>query len=58
MQILYEKVIILERKQCLKSEVKNQQAVIEMLITRKNCGSEWKSAKIINSRQIPTNCLC
>ena len=33
-EILYEKITILEKQnQCLKNEVRNQQAVIEMLIT-------------------------
>ena len=34
-EILYEKITILEKEnQCLKNEVKNQQFVVEMLITR------------------------
>ena len=33
-KILYERIRMLEKKnQCLKNEIKNQQAVIEMLIT-------------------------
>ena len=40
-EILYEKFTILQKeKQCLKSEVKNQQVVIEMLITGDRCGNE------------------
>ena len=37
-EILYEKITILEKEnQCLKNEVKNQQFVVEMLITRDKC---------------------
>ena len=33
-EILYEKIRMLENKsKCLKNEIKNQQAIIEMLIT-------------------------
>ena len=40
-EILYEKITILgEENQCLKNKVKNQQAVIEMLIIGDNCGNE------------------
>ena len=31
--------------QCLKNEIKNQQAVIEMLITNDKCADEWKTVK-------------
>ena len=40
-QIIYEKIIVLEKEnQCLKNGVKNQQAVIEMLITENKCGNK------------------
>ena len=45
-EILYEKITIPEKEnQCLIYEVKNQQAVIEMLITGDKCGNEWKVVK-------------
>ena len=44
--MLYEKITILEKENhCLKNEVKNQEAVIEMLIPGYKCGNEWKVAK-------------
>ena len=52
-EILYEKFTILQKeKQCLKSEVKNQQVVIEMLITGDRCGNEWK---VVKNDKIKTN---
>ena len=45
-EILYEKIRMLEKEnQCLKNEIKNQQAVIEMLITNDKCSDEWKIVK-------------
>ena len=45
-EILYEKIRMLEKEnQCLKNEIKNQQAVIEMLITNDKCADEWKTMK-------------
>ena len=45
-EILYEKIRMLEKEnQCLKNETKNQQAVIEMLITNDKCAAEWKTVK-------------
>ena len=45
-EILYEKIRILEKEnQCLKNEIKNQQAVIEMLITNDKCSDEWEIVK-------------
>ena len=41
-----ETFTILKKKiRCLKNEVKNQQVVIEMLITGDKCGNEWKVVK-------------
>ena len=40
-EILYEQIRMLEKEnQCLKNEIKNQQAVIEMLITNDKCADE------------------
>ena len=37
-EILYEKIRMLEKEnQCLKNKIKNQQVVIEMLITNDKC---------------------
>ena len=45
-EILYEGIRILEKEnQCLKNKIKNQQAVIEMLITNNKCNDEWKTVK-------------
>ena len=45
-ETLYEKITILEKEnQCLKNEIKNEQAVIEMLITGNKSGKEWKVVK-------------
>ena len=45
-EILYERIRMLEKKnQCLKTEIKNQQAVIEMLIRNDKCIDEWKTVK-------------
>ena len=45
-EILYERIRILEKEnQCLKNEIKNQQAIIEMLITNGKCADEWKTVK-------------
>ena len=44
--MLYEKITILEKENhCLKNESKNQQVVIEMLITGDKCRNEWKVVK-------------
>ena len=51
-EILYEKITILEKEnQCLKNEVKNQQAAIEMLITGDKCRNEWKVIKNDKSKK-------
>ena len=34
-----------KENQCLKNEIKNQQAVIGMLITNDKCADEWKTVK-------------
>ena len=34
-----------KENQCLKNEIKNQQAVIEILITNDKCAEEWKTMK-------------
>ena len=45
-EILYEKLRILEKEnQYLKKETKNQQVVIEMLITYDKYANEWKTVK-------------
>ena len=45
-ETLYEEITILEKEnQCLKNEIKNEQAVIEMLITGNKSGKEWKAVK-------------
>ena len=45
-EILFEKIRMLEMEnQCLKNEIKNQQPVIEMLITDDKCTEEWKTVK-------------
>ena len=45
-EILYEKIRMFEKEnQCLKNEIKNQQTVIEMLITNDKCADEWKAVK-------------
>ena len=45
-EMLYEKITILEKENhCLKNESKNQQAVIELLITGDKCRNEWKVVK-------------
>ena len=45
-EILYERIRILEKEnQCLKNEIKNQQAVLEMLIINGKCANEWKTVK-------------
>ena len=45
-EILYERIRTFEKEnQCLKNEIKNQQAVIEMLITNDKCADEWKTVK-------------
>ena len=45
-EMLYEKITILEKENhCLKNESKNQQVVIEMLITGDKCRNEWKVVK-------------
>ena len=49
--------LIEKENQCLKNEVKNQQATIEMLMTGDKCGNEWKVVKMIKSRRIPTKLL-
>ena len=42
-EILYGKITVLEKEnQCLMNEVKNQQAVIEMIIIGGKCRKEWK----------------
>ena len=52
-EILYEKIIILKKENwCLKSEVKNQESVIKMLLTRDKYGNEWKVGK---THKIQTN---
>ena len=46
-EIPYEIIRMLEKEnQCLKNEIKNQQEVIEMLITNDKCANEWKTVKI------------
>ena len=51
-ETLYEKITILEKEnQCLKNEVKNKQAVIEMLITGDKCRNEWKVVKKDKSKK-------
>ena len=45
-EIFLEKIRMLEMEnQCLKNEIKNQQAVIEMLITNDKCTNEWETVK-------------
>ena len=45
-EILYERISMLEKEnQCLKNNIKNQQAVIEMLIVNDKCTDEWKRVK-------------
>ena len=45
-EILHGRIRMLEKEnQCLKNEIKNQQAVIEMLITNDKCADEWKTVK-------------
>ena len=45
-EILHDRIRMLEKEnQCLKNEIKNQQAVIEMLITNDKCADEWKTVK-------------
>ena len=34
-----------KESQCLKNEIKNQQAAIEMLITNDKCIDDWKTVK-------------
>ena len=52
-KILSKNITILEKEnQCLKNEVKNQQAAIEMLITEDKCGNEWK---VVKNDKIKTN---
>ena len=34
-----------KENQCLKNEIKNEQAVIEILITNDKCAEEWKTMK-------------
>ena len=34
-----------KESQCLKNEIKNQQAAIEMLITNDKCIDDWKTLK-------------
>ena len=34
-----------KENQCFKNEIKNQQAVIEMLITNDKCAKEWTTVK-------------
>ena len=46
-EILYGRIRMLAKEnQCLKNEIKHQQAVIEMLITNEKCADEWKAVKI------------
>ena len=45
-EILCERIRMLEKEnQCLKNKIKNQQAVIEMLIINDKCADEWKTVK-------------
>ena len=45
-EILNERIRMLKKEnQCLKNEIKNQQVVIEMLITNDICADEWKTVK-------------
>ena len=45
-EILHERIRMLGKEnQRLKNEIKNQQAVIEMLITNDKCADEWKTVK-------------
>ena len=45
-EIFLEKIRMLEMEnQCLKNEIKNQQVVIEMLITNDKCTNEWETVK-------------
>lgn len=45
-EFLYERIRMLENEnQSLKNEIKNQQAVIEMLIVNDKCTDEWKRVK-------------
>ena len=57
-QILYNRIRMPEKEnQCLKNEIKNQQAVIEMLITNDTCAAEeWKTVKTKskNNTNIPS----
>ena len=43
---LHDRIRMLEKEnQCLKNEIKNQQVVIEMLITNDKCADKWKTMK-------------
>ena len=45
-EILHDRIRMLEKEnQCLKHKIKNQQAVIEMLIANDKCADEWKTVK-------------
>ena len=45
-ETLYERIRMLEKENlCLESKIKNQQAVIELLITNDKCTDEWKTVK-------------
>ena len=45
-EILYERITVLEKQiQCLKNKIKNQQAVLEILVTNVECAGEWKTVK-------------
>ena len=49
---LWKITILKTENQCLRDKVKNQQAVIEILITGDKCENEWK---IVKNDKIKTN---
>ena len=52
-KVSYEKIKMFEKEnQCLKNEIKNQQAVIDMLITNYKCADKWKTEKTKSKNSI------
>ena len=54
----FDKNITILEKENLKNEVKNQQAVIEMLITGDNSRNEWKVVKNDKGKKNTNQNLC
>ena len=43
-EILNERIVVLKKKNnCLKNEIKNQQLIIQMLTSKENGKTQWKS---------------